>query len=112
METDESKWADRIRKEERQISGAVVACFLVSGAVGLVYEVLWIRMLGLVFGHTVFAITTVLAAFMGGLALGSFVFGRLADRSARLLTWYGGLEIGIGSYCLLLPSLLEQAGRL
>jgi spermidine synthase len=102
---------DRSRQEERQISGAVIACFLISGAVGLVYEVLWIRMLGLVFGHTIFAITTVLAAFMGGLALGSFLFGRLADRSARLLMWYGLLEIGIGGYCLLLPTLLQGAGQ-
>ena len=54
----------------------VVACFFLSGATGLVYEVLWIRMLGLVFGHTVFAVTTVLTAFMAGLGLGSWTFGR------------------------------------
>ena len=41
------------------------ACFFVSGALGLMYEVVWLRMLGLIFGHTVYAITTVLAAFMG-----------------------------------------------
>ncbi len=98
-------------REARQITRAVIACFLVSGAVGLVYEVLWIRMLGLVFGHTVFAVTTVLTSFMGGLALGSWVAGRFADRFHRLLTLYGCLEIGIGGYCLLLPTLLAGASQ-
>jgi spermidine synthase len=46
-------------------------CFLLSGATGLIYEVVWARMLGLVFGATTIAISAVLAAFMGGLALGS-----------------------------------------
>ena len=78
----------------------VVACFFLSGATGLVYEVLWIRMLGLVFGHTVFAVTTVLTAFMAGLGLGSWAFGRLADRRARPLRLYGFLELGVGMLCL------------
>ena len=111
------RWSDAapaasIAREVGQISNAVVACFLVSGAVGLIYEVLWIRLLGLVFGHTVFAVTTVLASFMGGLGLGSFVFGRIADRSTHLLRFYGLLEIGIGAYCLLLPVLLDRAASL
>src|SRR5256885_14663519 len=49
----------------------IAVCFVLSGATGLIYEVLWARMLGLVFGATTFAISAVLAAFMGGLALGS-----------------------------------------
>ncbi len=56
-------------------------CFFLSGATGLVYQVVWLRMLGLIFGHTAHAITTVLAAFMAGLALGSFVFGHLTPVS-------------------------------
>src|SRR5919109_807044 len=63
-------------------------------------------MLGLVFGHTVFAVTTVLTAFMAGLGLGSWVFGRLADRQGRPLRLYGVLEIGIGFFCLAVPLLL------
>jgi len=47
-------------------------CLVVSGASGLIYEVAWVRSLELVFGATSFAIATVLAAFMGGLALGSW----------------------------------------
>ena len=56
------------------------ACFLVSGAAALLYEVVWMRHLGVVFGHTVHAVTTVLAAYMAGLALGSLLAGRWADR--------------------------------
>lgn len=96
-------------KETRQISAAICACFFVSGATGLIYEVLWTRMLGLVFGHTVFAITTVLAAFMAGLGLGSYLFGRLADRSAHPILLYGLLEAGIGIYALLTPALFSKA---
>jgi spermidine synthase len=66
-------------------------------------------MLGLVFGHTVYAITTVLAAFMAGLALGSFLFGRRAPRIPDLIRTYGWIEIGIGVYCALVPLLLGVA---
>ena len=66
----------------------IALCFILSGATGLIYEVLWARMLGLVFGATTFAISTVLAAFMGGLALGSAWAGRLAARIKRPLRAY------------------------
>ena len=94
------------RGELKRILLGVLACFFLSGATGLVYEVLWTRMLGLVFGHTIFAITTVLTAFMAGLGLGSFIFGRIADRHQHPLTLYGILEAGIGLSCLLIPVLL------
>jgi len=97
------------QREARQIIAAVLVCFFLSGATGLTYEVLWTRLLGLVFGHTVFAITTVLAAFMGGLGLGSYLFGGIADRHAQPLRLYGLLEVGIGAYALLTPTLLSKA---
>ena len=89
--------------------GVIFVCFFLSGATGLVYQVLWLRMLGLIFGHTVYAITAVLAAFMAGLALGSFVFARRLSRIPNLIRAYGWLEIGIGVYCALLPALLWLA---
>ena len=72
-------------------------------------------MLGLVFGNTTYAVSTVLAAFMGGLALGSVLFGRVADRSVgtgrqaqgRLLRLYAGMELGVGVYALLTPLLFQ-----
>jgi spermidine synthase len=72
------------------------ALFFLSGAAALVYQVTWARSLGLVFGGTHLAVATVLAVFMGGLALGSALLGRRADRTARPLRLYGLLELGIG----------------
>jgi len=66
-------------------------------------------MLGLVVGHTVHAITTVLAAFMAGLALGSFLFARRAARIRDLVRAYGSMEIGIGLYCAAIPLLFSLA---
>jgi spermidine synthase len=86
--------------------GVLAACFFLSGATGLVYQVVWLRLLGLIVGHTVYAITAVLAAFMAGLALGSFIFARRAGRIRHLVAAYGWLEIGIGVYCALIPLLL------
>ena len=85
----------------------ISVCFVVSGATGLIYEVLWARMLGLVFGATTLAVSTVLAAFMGGLALGSAVAGKLAPRIKKPLATYGWMEIGIAAYALLVPLLFH-----
>ncbi|HEY2599203.1 MAG TPA: fused MFS/spermidine synthase, partial [Candidatus Dormibacteraeota bacterium] len=83
---------------------AIVAGFLfASGAAGLVYQVAWVRLLGLAFGVTIYAISTVLAAFMGGLAIGSLVGGRSADNVARPLRLYGCVELAVGATALLTP---------
>jgi hypothetical protein len=84
----------------------VFASFFLSGATSLVYQVVWARALSLVFGHSTYAITAVLVAFMAGLALGSAVFARRAARIANPLRVYGALEIGIGLYCACVPFLL------
>lgn len=75
--------------------------FLVSGFSGLVYEVVWLRMLSRTLGSTVYAASTILAVFMAGLALGSFIFGRFADRVRRPMVLYACLEAGIGATALL-----------
>jgi len=60
-----------------------------------------------VFGSTTYAVSTVLTAFMAGLALGSYVFGRLIDRHEKwALSLYGILEGGIGLYALSVPFLI------
>src|SRR4029078_2158423 len=82
-------------------------CFVLSGATGLIYEVLWARMLGLVFGATTLAVSTVLAAFMGGLALGSALAGKFAQRIRKPLSVYGLMEILIAVYALLVPLLFR-----
>lgn len=85
------------------------ACFFFSGVAALLYEVVWTRLLGVMFGHTVHAITTVLATYMGGLALGSVLLGRRADRMARPLRVYGLLEAAIGLWCVATPLLFRAA---
>ncbi|HEY2990586.1 MAG TPA: fused MFS/spermidine synthase [Candidatus Binatia bacterium] len=84
-------------------------CFFLSGATALVYEVVWMRMLTQIFGSTAYAVATVLAAFMAGLALGSYVFGRLAGTRRNLLRLYGILEFGIGLYGFLAPVFFRAA---
>jgi len=89
------------------VKALILMFLLISGSCGLIYEILWMKMLTLVIGNTVFSITTVLTAFMGGLALGSFLAGRFIDRIRDPLRTYGILEGGIGLYALLLPLFIE-----
>ncbi len=87
------------------------ALVFASGMAGLVYQVVWVRMLSDALGVTVLAVVTVLGVFMGGLALGSVVFGRLVDRMTNPIRVYAWLEIGIGiSAILLLPFLALLTG--
>lgn len=72
--------------------------FFISGASALIYEFIWLRLLGQVFGNTTFAVATVLAAYMAGLGFGSFFVGKWADRWRSPFFAYGLLEIGIGIY--------------
>ena len=95
------------RQSSGRWSAAVYALFFLSGLTSLIYEVIWVRKFGLVFGVTTYAVSTVLAAFFAGLALGSYLAGRIIDRT-RLhpLVVYGTMEGVVGVYALLLPVLL------
>src|SRR5437870_2372987 len=90
-----------------------IAMYAASGAAGLVYEIAWTRLLTLNLGHTVAAASTVLAAFMGGLALGAWLAGRLLPGAPprRDAIWclrsYAGLEIAVALAAIALPSLLS-----
>jgi spermidine synthase len=88
------------------VQALVALLFFVSGTCSLVYQIAWVRMLVPTFGMSVFAVSTVLTAFMAGLALGSAWFGRIVDRTGRGLRIYGWLEAGIGLFALALPLLL------
>jgi predicted membrane-bound spermidine synthase len=93
--------------QSNKVFSLAAICFLFSGATALIYEVLWARMLGLVFGATTLAISAVLAAFMGGLATGSAAGGGLARRLRNPLRAYALIEIGIGLYALIVPWLFR-----
>jgi spermidine synthase len=77
--------------------------FFFSGFASLVYEVAWSRTLTLVMGGSIYAVSVILATFMGGLALGSFALGRICDRSRNPLLLYSILEFAIGLYGLAVP---------
>ena len=89
----------------------VLVLFLVTGACGLVYQQLWLRELSLTFGVTVQAVSTVLAAFFGGLALGGWWAGRLSRRTERPILWYGVFEVASGVLAIVTPLLLALAGH-
>jgi spermidine synthase len=82
-----------------------VLVFAASGAAALIYEVTWTRLLTLQLGHGIAAASTVLAAFMGGLAVGSAVGGRWGQRlnGVTALRVYAGLELAIAALALVLP---------
>ena len=84
----------------------ILACFFLSGASGLVLEMLWTRLLTLVFGSTTLAVSTVLTAFMGGLGLGSYLAGRVVDKLKKPETTYAAVEACIGVYALLVPAVI------
>ena len=97
----------------RYIKPIVWLIFIFSGASSLIYEVIWMRQLTLIFGSTVFATSTVLTAFMAGLALGSYYFGRKIDESTQSpLRLYALLEAGIGAFCLVWPLILAALGAI
>ena len=91
------------------VLAALLSLFFLSGVAGLMYQVLWLRLLSLVFGVTVYAASTVLASFMGGLALGSWLAGRVAGRVGIPVRAFAVIEILIGLSALATPLALEAA---
>ena len=95
-------------------SAAVVGIFILSGAAGLIYEIVWSRQLVLVFGNTTQAVSAILTGFFGGMAIGAAVGGRIADRVRSPLRFYGLLEIALVVVVLVTPvtfSLINEAYR-
>ena len=85
--------------------GAMTALFVMSGFAGLAYEVVFAKSLALTFGSTASAATTVLATYMGGIAVGSWLGGRIGQRRNDPVRFYAFCEAGIGVWCLLSPVL-------
>ena len=81
----------------RYLFPVLLVCFFLSGAAGLIDQVVWSKALGLIFGHTAYAVATVLAVFMAGLASGSAWIGGRSDRWNRPIAVYGWLEFGVAA---------------
>ena len=85
-----------------------VTCYAASGAAALVYQVVWTRLFSLQLGHTTAASSTVLAAFMGGMAVGAWIGGSVrVDSSRRLLLSYAVIELFIAAIAVVLPGALH-----
>ena len=87
---------------------ALPLLYAVSGLCSLVYQLVWMRRLGLVFGSSFTAVSVVTAVFFAGLALGGWGGGRLARRVARPLRTYGLLEAGVTAAGLVFSHRLEM----
>lgn len=81
----------------------ILGIFILSGAAGLIFEVVWARQLVLVFGNTTQAVSAILTGFFGGMAIGSWLGGRIADRIERTLRLYGMLELSLALVVVLTP---------
>src|SRR5262245_47409091 len=84
-----------------RLKAVLFTAFFLSGCSGLIYQTVWVRMLTRYLGATTHATATVLVVFMAGLALGSYLSGRIADRVQRPLKVYGLIEFAIGALALL-----------
>ena len=96
----------------------LVVFFAVSGASSLILQVVWVRKLVGVFGSSSLAISTVLATFMAGLALGSWLGGRAADRLSSPtphvpplrdpLLYYGLCELAVAACAVAILPLIDH----
>ncbi len=86
--------------------------FLISGAAGLIYEITWERLLELYFGVTMISITLIVAAYMSGLGIGSWIGGSIARRPKNSLMLYGLLELGTAGFGLASPTIIIRIGQI
>jgi spermidine synthase len=85
------------------LKNAVFVLFFASGISGLIYEVVWLRILSRIIGVTAYATAVTLAAFMAGLALGSFIFGRLIDKRNDQLRIFALLQLWVAVVAVVTP---------
>jgi len=100
---------NHLHDSSAKIIPLVLVCFFLSGFSGLIYEILWMRMIVKIIGGAPFAVSIILTVFMGGLGAGSYIASRYIDRITepmRLVRIYGILELVIGAYGLVFPLLL------
>jgi spermidine synthase len=78
--------------------------FIASGFAALIYQVTWFKYLSFFVGNTTYSQAIVLAAFMGGLAIGNYYFGKTVDKSSKPILLFAKLQIIIGIYAFSFPS--------
>jgi predicted membrane-bound spermidine synthase len=100
-----------MQKQQPIVLFLFAGLFLVSGAAGLVYQIVWERLLELFFGVTMVSVTLIVGAFMAGLGLGSLLGGRLARQVKNTLLVYGLLELGVAAFGLISQPLIFWVGE-
>lgn len=98
-------------RDKKKIKTVLGIIFVVSGMAGLIYQIVWFKYLGLFLGNTTYAQMTVLATFLGGLALGNFLFGKKADAVKNPVRVYSILELATGLYCFSYTTLNSFLGN-
>lgn len=109
-EAGDTQWPCISDPEDRPVQRrrTIVLCLVFSGLTALVYQLIWTRLLGFAFGTTTEAVSSVLAVFFGGLALGNLLAARWLTRVERPLRVYAWLELAIGAFALLSLPLLRN----
>lgn len=90
--------------------GAALLLMTASGFAGLGYQIVWTQQCGVWLGHEAAAILAVVAAFFGGLAVGSFALGGRIERSDRAGVWYAGCELVVALWGVVLLAALPRWG--
>ena len=85
----------------------IASLFVLSGIAALMYQIVWFKHLSYFLGNTTYSQSIVLATFMGGLAIGSWWWGKKADESKNALKLFAWLEVGIAVYCFLYFPIFE-----
>ncbi len=101
-----------LKNSTNKIALLILMCFFLSGLTGLVYEILWTRLIIKIIGGAPFAVSIVLTVFMGGLGLGAYLASRIIDRiteQMKLVRIYGALQLAIAAYALVIPVLLTAS---
>lgn len=80
--------------------------FFISGFASLIYEIIWTRMLVFIFGNTSHSVAVVISVFMAGLSFGSYIFGKIADRTKNLIFLYALVELFTAFFGLISPILI------
>ena len=111
LESDDDSSSKRHSTPLSNADLTVLVCFFASGFLALTYEVCWIRKSTHVFGAASLAVSTVLGVFFGGLALGSYLFGRRAPQVKMPMMWYAALEVGVGVLAMLSPYAFRLADQ-
>src|SRR5687768_2266177 len=100
-----------MKKNRQLILYLFASLFLISGAAGLIYEIVWERLLELYFGVTIVSVTLIVSAYMAGLGVGSLIGGRIARDLKNTLFLYGLLEIGIALFGLVSSQIIVWVGQ-